>query len=77
MSATYYFTGDCTDLAVQDQIREKFIQTLNASLYRDACLIHAKDCKMENVQVRHRCRSAIEIKRVTAVEGTPIPPNYF
>lgn len=63
MSATYYFTGDCTDLAVQDKIKEKFIQTLSASVFKDACLIHAKDCNVENVQVRHRY--VIEVRRVT------------
>lgn len=51
MSATYYFTGDCTDSAVQEEIKEKFIITLPTSAYRDACLVHAKKCKAENVQV--------------------------
>lgn len=51
MSATYYFTGDCTDSAVQEKIKEKFIITLSTSAYRDACLVHAKECKAENVQV--------------------------
>eukprot|EP00105_Crassostrea_gigas_P019111 XP_011437468.1 PREDICTED: uncharacterized protein LOC105335342 [Crassostrea gigas] len=52
MSATYYFTGDCTESAVQEEIKEKFIITLSTSAYRDACLVHAKECKAENVQVK-------------------------
>lgn len=51
MSAIYYFTGDCTDSAVQHEIKEKFITTLSNSAYRDACLVHAKECTVENVQV--------------------------
>ncbi|XP_048737007.2 sushi, von Willebrand factor type A, EGF and pentraxin domain-containing protein 1-like [Ostrea edulis] len=66
MSATYYFTGDCTDLAVQDKIKEKFIQTLSASVFKDACLIHAKDCNVENVQVK--CGQIARRKR--SIDGT-------
>lgn len=51
MSATYYFTGDCTESAVQDEIKEKFIITLSTSAYKDACIVHAKECRVENVQV--------------------------
>lgn len=51
MSATYYFTGDCTDSVVQDEIKEKFIITLSTSAYRDVCLVHANECTVENVQV--------------------------
>ncbi|XP_062584887.1 uncharacterized protein LOC134246515 [Saccostrea cucullata] len=51
MSISYYFSGDCTNLTVQEEIKRKFISTLSSSLYKDACLIHAKDCKAENVRV--------------------------
>ena len=50
MSASYYFTGDCSDPIVQDEIKNNFIKTLSASVYRDACLVYAKDCNVDNVQ---------------------------
>lgn len=62
MSATYYFTGDCTDSTVQDAIKKKFIITLSTSAYRDACLVHAKECTVENVQVcKHKPRKFLNL----------------
>ncbi|XP_061173455.1 uncharacterized protein LOC133182624 [Saccostrea echinata] len=61
MSITYYFSGDCTNLTVQDEIKKKFITVLSESAFKDACLIHAKDCKAENVQVR--CGQKVRRKR--------------
>ena len=51
MSISYYFTGDCSDASVQEEIREKFITALSTSVYRDACLVYAEECKIDNVQV--------------------------
>jgi hypothetical protein len=58
MSATYYFNGDCTNTSVIAEIKTKFIATLSNSQYRDACQIHAKECKVENVQVINSSPSA-------------------
>ncbi|XP_061173458.1 uncharacterized protein LOC133182626 [Saccostrea echinata] len=52
MSVTYYFNGDCTDSAVQEEIKRKFIATLKYSNFKDACEIHATECRVENVQVK-------------------------
>ena len=51
MSVTYYFTGDCSEESVKDEIRQKFITTLSTSSYKDACLVYAKECNVDNVQV--------------------------
>ena len=51
MSVTYYFTGDCSEESVKDEIRKKFITTLSTSSYKDACLVYAKECNVDNVQV--------------------------
>lgn len=74
MSATYYFTGDCTESAVQEEIKEKFIITLSTSAYRDACLVHAKECKAENVQVcKHKPRKFFYTKPFfTTIDYTSI-----
>lgn len=51
MALAYYFDGDCTDSAVRDEIKKLFITRLSESAYKDACLLHANDCNVENVQV--------------------------
>ena len=51
MSVTYYFTGDCSEESVKDEIRKKFITTLSTSIYKEACLVYAKECNVDNVQV--------------------------
>lgn len=52
MSISYYYTGDCTNSDVQEEIKGKFIDNLSKSAYRDACFVYATDCKAENVQVK-------------------------
>lgn len=52
MSISYYYTGDCTNSDVQEEIKGKFIDNLSKSAYRDACFVYATDCNVENVQVR-------------------------
>lgn len=52
MSISYYYSGDCTNSDVQEEIKGKFIENLSKSAYRDACFVYATDCNVENVQVR-------------------------
>ncbi|XP_062616936.1 sushi, von Willebrand factor type A, EGF and pentraxin domain-containing protein 1-like [Saccostrea cucullata] len=52
MHANFYFAGDCTDEAVIEEIKKKFIEAFKESLYQDACFINAKDCTVQNVKVR-------------------------
>lgn len=52
MSISYYYSGDCTNSDVQEEIKGKFIENLLKSAYRDACFVYATDCNVENVQVR-------------------------
>ncbi|XP_062573264.1 uncharacterized protein LOC134235178, partial [Saccostrea cucullata] len=53
MSANYYFDGDCTEPKTIEEIKKKFIQTLNSStLYESACSLSGDKCSVENVQVR-------------------------
>ncbi|KAK3102731.1 hypothetical protein FSP39_013507, partial [Pinctada imbricata] len=64
MSANYYFTGNCHDEDVQKEIQNKFIETLESSVYSDACTTYADRCKASNVKIycgeedRKRKRSA-------------------
>ncbi|KAJ8304924.1 hypothetical protein KUTeg_018507 [Tegillarca granosa] len=52
MSAHYYFDGDCHNKAVILAIQESFILNLKASPYTDGCLVFAKTCSPENVEVQ-------------------------
>ncbi|KAK3085610.1 hypothetical protein FSP39_006044, partial [Pinctada imbricata] len=50
-SLEYYFSGDCNDASTKKEIQTNFISALKSSLYRDSCLIYAKDCNIANVKV--------------------------
>jgi len=49
----HFYSGDCSDPQVQRQIKEQFIQLLNASFFKEACQADTlRDrCKADNVKV--------------------------
>jgi len=49
----HFYSGDCSDPRVQRQIKEQFIQMLNASLFNEVCQADTlRDrCKADNVKV--------------------------
>ena len=49
----HFFSGDCSDPEVQRQIKEQFIQLLNASFFKEVCQADTlRDrCKADNVKV--------------------------
>ncbi|OWF48144.1 Sushi repeat-containing protein SRPX2 [Mizuhopecten yessoensis] len=52
MDVHYYFEGDCSDANVLTSIKEKFIQALMTSTFRDACEVYTEKCYPGNVQVQ-------------------------
>ncbi|XP_069124618.1 sushi, von Willebrand factor type A, EGF and pentraxin domain-containing protein 1-like [Argopecten irradians] len=64
ISMDYYFDGDCTDATVVNTIRQQFIQALNQSSYKDACIINEESCSPSNVEVKCGSQSG---KRSTGV----------
>jgi len=49
-SAFYYFTGDCHDAAVQEQIKSNFVSIMNDQTGLEIC--PPNDCSVENVEVK-------------------------
>ena len=49
----HYFNGDCSSPEAQAQIKQNFIEILNASLFNAICNdpAYKDDCKAENVKV--------------------------
>ena len=49
----HFFSGDCSDPEVQRQIKEQFIQLLNASFFKEVCQADTlrDKCKADNVKV--------------------------
>lgn len=49
----HFFSGDCSDPDVQKQIKEQFIQLLNASFFKEVCQADTlrDKCKADNVKV--------------------------
>ncbi|XP_069125356.1 sushi, von Willebrand factor type A, EGF and pentraxin domain-containing protein 1-like [Argopecten irradians] len=52
LSMDYYFDGDCSNTTVANTIRQQFIQALNQSSYKDACIINEESCSPRNVEVK-------------------------
>ncbi len=48
----HYYYGDCTTPEAQARIKQNFIQTLNESLFKEACQdpLYKDKCKAENVK---------------------------
>ena len=49
----HYFSGNCSSPEAQAQIKQNFIEILNASLFKEICNdpAYKDDCKVENVKV--------------------------
>ena len=73
MSSAYYFKGDCNDLEVQAELKERFITVVSnpVNFLKSFCAAN-KNCKVENIQVfcgsvdasrrRRRKRSTLEME---------------
>ena len=63
----HFFSGDCSDPDVQRQIKEQFIQLLNASFFKEVCQADTlRDrCKANNAKVT----CYMETKRIQSLSG--------
>ena len=72
----HFYSGDCSDPQVQKQIKEQFIQLLNASLFNEVCQADTlRDrCTADNVKVT--CYVATRRRRSLAGEFKGIFLHY-
>ena len=65
----HFYSGNCSDPAVQRQIKEQFIQLLNNSVFKEVCQAETlvDRCKADNVKVT--CYSDTRRRRSLAGES--------